>query len=122
MGVYPSEIFWLQETETKPHWPKQKEDLLAKEPRNRTASGSAGFRGPGDAFRIQFLSTEPLCLVLHCFIFSVPQDGPLCFYLPWALQICSLPLSTLLCGMEVDLNELHQQAPLALWLLVGSSQ
>lgn len=38
---------WLQETETSPHRPKQEEDLLtyaAKEPRNRTASGSAGFR------------------------------------------------------------------------------
>lgn len=28
----------------------------------------------------------------------------------------------MLCGMEVDQNEWHQQAPLALWLPVGSSQ
>lgn len=122
MGVYPSEIFWLQETETKSHWPKQKEDLLAKEPGNRTTSGCAGFRGLGDAFRTQFLSTQPLCFVLRCFVFSVPEDGPLCGYLPWALQICPLPWSTLLCGMEVHPNERHQQALLALWLPVGSSQ
>lgn len=60
--------------------------------------------------------------MLRRFIVSLPEDGPWCWYLPWALQTCCLPLSTLLCGMEVDQNERHQQAPLALWLPVGSSQ
>lgn len=71
MGVCPSEIFQLQETETSPYWPKQEEDLLtyvAKEPRNRAASGSAGFRArvvySGSGF---FHLASLSCAVLfHC--------------------------------------------------------
>lgn len=43
-------------------------------------------------------------------------------YLSWALQVCSPPLSILLCALEAHLHELHQQAPLTFWLPEGSSQ